>query len=89
MHFISADCVDETPVIRLLQDISAIDLRHLKSEKPSQGSVHATPYKKRFVFSIFIKAKHNDPLDIETIRLGPKNLKEKLSNQELTGFRIS
>ena len=68
VHFISADCEVESPVIRLLEDLDAINMRNMKSKKPTVGEILYTPFKQFMVYSVVIRKKHYDNIEISTLR---------------------
>ena len=83
VHFISADCEVESPVIRLLEDLDAINMRNLKSKKPTVGEILYTPFKRFMVYSVVLRKRHYDSIDISTLRNSLRNLKSLLMTQKL------
>lgn len=85
----SADCQLTDPVSKLLLDLNKIDLQNIKNSKPKIGQVIITPKGKYKTFSLIIKQKHFDEIDIADIKLALNNLAEYLLHYDIETIRIS
>ena len=89
IHFISSDLKDTDSVSRLLQDVEAIDTKAMKREKPQVGQILKTPRKKNYVYSLVIREKHTDPLNVCILRNTLRILKADLQAEHRKSFPIA
>ena len=64
-------------------------MRNLKSKKPTVGKILYTPFEQFMVYSVVIRRKHYDYIDISTLRNSLQNLKSLSVTQKHNSFRIS
>ena len=64
-------------------------MRNLKSKKPKVGQILCTPFKKYMIYSVVIRNKHFDNINICVMRNSLRNLKALLITQKRNPFRIS
>lgn len=89
VHFISADCILNTPISRELIDEGILVVQSLKNEKPEIGQVLVFKYGNQLVFNLVVKNTFDERPFLKNVNMALHCLKDSMIAFEVKEARLS